>query len=41
MITLEYVEGITLEEKLDGMLARGDQEGFEKLFEEYLERIKR
>ena len=39
MITLEYVEGETLEEKLDGLLAKGDQAGFEKLFAEYLKRI--
>ncbi len=38
-ITLEYVEGVTLEEKLDDMLSRGDQEGFEALFREYLDRI--
>lgn len=38
-IVLEYLEGVTLEEKLDALLAQNDNEGFLKLFEEYLKRI--
>lgn len=35
----EYLEGITLEEKLDQCLEEDNQEGFHLLFKEYLERI--
>lgn len=35
----EYVEGVTLEELLDGCLERGDMHGFRLMFQEYLERI--
>ncbi len=35
----DYIKGISLEEILDGCLERGDMDGFEALFEEYLERI--
>lgn len=39
VVSLEYVEGVTLESLLDSCLAKGDQDGFNKLFDEYLERI--
>lgn len=35
----DYIKGISLEEILDGCLERGDMDGFEELFVEYLERI--
>lgn len=35
----DYVKGISLEELFDGYLERGDMDGFEALFAEYLERI--
>ena len=38
--SLEYLEGVTLEELLDNCLEEGDQEGFHALFEEYLEKIR-
>ncbi len=38
-LTLDYVEGETLESKLDGLLARNDADGFARLFGEYLDRI--
>lgn len=38
-LQLEYVEGIRLEELMDGCLARNDVEGFQSLFDEYLLRI--
>lgn len=38
-ISLEYVEGDTLESILDHMLEQDDLDGFQKMFEEYLERI--
>ena len=38
--SLEYLEGVTLEELLDNCLEEGDQEGFYALFEEYLEKIR-
>lgn len=37
---LEYLEGVTLEEKLDECLERGDTEGFLALFGEYLDKIR-
>lgn len=38
-VELEYIEGITLAEILDGYLQRKDEEGFKNLFKEYVERI--
>lgn len=38
-VSLEYVEGISLEEMLDECLERNDTEGFQKLFDSYLDRI--
>ncbi len=38
-LQLEYVEGIRLEELMDGCLERNDVEGFHRLFDEYLRRI--
>lgn len=35
----EYIQGITLEEILDGFLEREDLEGFSSLFDEYVKRI--
>ena len=35
----EYVEGVTLEEILDSYLERDDIDGFQELFDEYVERI--
>lgn len=35
----EYLEGVTLEELLDGCLERDDMDGFHRLFQEYIERI--
>ncbi len=37
---LEYLEGKTLEEMLDRCLEEGDQEGFDRLFLEYLDKIR-
>ena len=37
---LEYLEGSTLEELLDDRLEAGDQAGFDKLFEEYVQKIR-
>lgn len=37
--TFEYVDGITLEEILDGYLEREDIAGFQAVFDEYVERI--
>jgi SAM-dependent methyltransferase len=38
-LTLEYLEGQTLEELLDACLDKNDMEGFRNLFQTYLERI--
>lgn len=38
-LSLEYLEGRSLEEMLDGCLERNDMEGFQKLFDTYLTRI--
>ena len=38
-IKLEYLEGITLEEKLDELLAKGEMEKLEELFFFYLKKI--
>lgn len=38
-LSLEYVDGIRLEELMDQCLERGDVDGFHRLFEEYLKRI--
>lgn len=38
-LQLDYVEGRTLEELLDGCLERADTEGFHRLFDEYYRRI--
>ncbi len=38
-LELEYIEGVRLEELLDGCLERNDVEGFQKLFDEYVRRI--
>lgn len=38
-ILLEYVEGRTLEEELDGCIERGDREGFHALVERYIREI--
>lgn len=38
-VTLEYVQGETLEKLLDECMLKGDVEGFNKLFDEYLDRI--
>ena len=35
----EFVNGITLEERMDEALSRGDEEEFRRLFEDYYERI--
>lgn len=39
-VRLEYLEGATLEELLDRRLEEEDQEGFEALFSEYLEKVR-
>lgn len=38
-VALEYVEGQTLEKMLDECMLKGDVEGFNSLFDSYLERI--
>lgn len=38
-VELEYLEGKTLEELFDEKVSRNDQEGFQELFKEYVERI--
>lgn len=38
-LSLEYVDGISLEELMDQCLEQRDVEGFHRLFEEYLQRI--
>ena len=38
-VSLEYVQGETLEKLLDDCMLQGDVEGFNRLFDEYLERI--
>ena len=38
-LSLEYIEGIRLEEMLDDCLEKNDVEGFHRLFDEYLIRI--
>jgi len=39
-LIIEYVSGVTLEEKLDECLSNNDMNGFMALFNEYVERIK-
>ncbi len=37
--SFEYLEGVTFEEIMDGFLERDDMDGFQALFDEYVERI--
>lgn len=38
-LSIEYLEGVTLEQLLDQKLANDDMDGFNKLFDDYVERI--